>query len=170
MNDIIIVDGYNALNAWPDLTHLRVQSFEHARGKLIDILAEYGAMQGVQVIVVFDAHLVKGGVERIEEVAGTKVVYTREDETADRYIERLLGRLPPRANVWVVTGDAIEQSMALGKGACRLPVRELYAQIRAAAREGKKHYRLAVDSNTLDDRLNEEVRLQLERMRRGKPL
>ncbi|QGG49203.1 NYN domain-containing protein [Heliorestis convoluta] len=168
MQDILIVDGYNVLNAWPDLIELKGQSFEHAREKLIDLLAEYGALQGLEVLIVFDAHLVKGGLERIEKVSGLKVVYTKEDETADRYIERLLGRYASRRNVWVATGDAVEQSMALGRGACRVTVRELYHQVKVASKDRKKHYRPPVEENHLDGRLSEDIRRRLERMRREK--
>ncbi|KAB2951431.1 NYN domain-containing protein [Heliorestis acidaminivorans] len=168
MQDILIVDGYNVLNAWPDLKELKQQSFEHAREKLIDLLAEYGSLQGLEVIIVFDAHLVKGGVERLEKVVGIKVVYTKEDETADRYIERLLGKYSSRRNIWVATGDAVEQSMALGRGACRVTVRELYHQVKKSSKDRKKHYRPPVEENHLDGRLSDEIRRQLERMRREK--
>ncbi|MBC9785236.1 NYN domain-containing protein [Heliobacterium chlorum] len=170
MKDILIVDGYNALNAWPNLAGLRTHNFEHARDRLIDALAEYGAVKGMEVIIVFDAHLVKGGVERVEQRPGIQVVYTREDETADRYIERVLGRLK-RANIWVATGDAVEQFMALGRGACRLPVRELYHQVETATRDRRRMTDSAVErskgDNSLDSRISEDVRQKLERMRRG---
>ncbi|MZP30236.1 NYN domain-containing protein [Heliobacterium undosum] len=170
MKDTLIVDGYNALNAWPDLHDLRARSFDHARDKLIDILMEYAALQGLRLIVVFDAHHVKGGKERVEERAGARIVYTREEETADRYIERLLGR-QVRGNVWVATGDAVEQAIALGRGACRLPVRELHAQVRASTREKKQRLQAGAEGDALDSRLDsrldEELRRRLEQMRRG---
>ncbi|MDD2422095.1 MAG: NYN domain-containing protein [Heliobacteriaceae bacterium] len=167
MSELLIVDGYNALYACPELASLRERSFEHARDKLMAILAEYGAWKGVQVILVFDAHQVKGGVEHVEESVAVTVVYTREDETADRYIERCLGRLPPETKVWVATGDALEQTISLGKGAYRLPVRELFAQVRNVLREREDFYRLGGERNPLDSRLAEDVRRRLEKIRRG---
>lgn len=166
MAEIIIVDGYNALNAWPSLTVLRGENFEHARDKLIDILAEYGALKGIEVIIVFDAHRVKGK-RKEETVPGAKIIFTKEHETADHYIERLLSQLPPRSQVWVATGDAVEQSIVLGKGACRLTIRELFFQVEGDKKVSRQHYRRPVEGHCLDGRLEDDVRRYLEKLRRA---
>ncbi|MCW2277833.1 NYN domain-containing protein [Heliophilum fasciatum] len=167
MKELILVDGYNALNAWPSLHSLRKTNFEHARDKFLEILEEYAALRSIQMIVVFDAHLVRGGQERVEKKAHLTVVFTREHETADRFIERWLGRRPLRTHVWVATGDGVEQAMALGKGACRMPIRELYTQVQSSMVEKKQRLPRDLRDIRLDGRIEDSVRQKLEKMRRG---
>ncbi len=131
----LLVDGYNVLNSWTDFEKMKNASLEHARDRLVDILANYGAFQGCEVTVVFDAYAVDGaGVS--EEKAGVWVVFTSEGETADSYIEKAaydmvrLGR-----KVFVITGDGHEQLTALGVGAYRLTARELLEDCRRVERE-----------------------------------
>lgn len=169
MEDILIVDGYNVINGWPELNKLKEESLAHAREKLIDILSNYGSFKGVQVIVVFDGHLVKGGVRATELVNGVEVIYTGEGETADAVIEKLMHQLPSSLLVCVATSDWDEQKIVLGKGAVRLPVREMLAKVKAVTREAEKYYHSkAVETRALDSHLNGEVLRILEAWRRSR--
>lgn len=91
--DVLLVDGYNIINAWPSLRETARHSLEDARIELIDKLQEFQAYERIELILVFDAHMIKGGQERVEQLGGLKLVYTRENETADHYIERWSDRM-----------------------------------------------------------------------------
>ena len=88
MQNILLVDGYNMIGAWKELRSLRDENFEDARDRLVELMAEYKAVKGWRVIIVFDAHLVKGSIEKKENVAGVEVVYTKEYETAAQLLEQ----------------------------------------------------------------------------------
>lgn len=90
VKEYLFVDGYNIINNWSNLRELSKQSLEISRNELIDILAEYQSYTGIKVIIVFDAHLVKGSMEKKETLKGVDIVYTKEKESADHYIERTL--------------------------------------------------------------------------------
>ena len=83
MEDYLIVDGYNIMNGWLELAALKEQSLEHARDKLVEIMGNFQALMGNRVVVVFDAHLVKGSAGNREHVGGVEVIFSREGETAD---------------------------------------------------------------------------------------
>ena len=123
--EYLVLDGYNVINSWPGFKFLINESLEAARDKLIDAMAEYKAFRGINIIIVFDAHLVKGNTEINEKIKGVEVVFTKEYETADCYIERLTIELSKRSKVAVVTNDKVEQQIVLGNGAIRIPVREM---------------------------------------------
>ncbi|WP_347489910.1 NYN domain-containing protein [Desulfoscipio sp. XC116] len=169
MNEYILVDGYNIVHAWPELAGLKDESLEHARDRLIDILANYAGFSGDRVVVVFDAHRVKGNQERYEETNGVQVFYTREDETADSLIERLVGDMPKDGNVHVATSDWDEQRVIFGRGAYRMTPGELMARVRKAGEENQK--RLARKDYTdsyLENRLGGHIRQIFEQWRRKK--
>ncbi|MDR1701793.1 MAG: NYN domain-containing protein [Sporomusaceae bacterium] len=127
--EILLVDGYNVINFCPDLFSLP-DNLEIARDKLVDILLEYGAYKEIKIIVVFDAHLAKGQGEEIIHAKHLKVIYTREEETADSRIERLSYQLAKEKNrVFVVTSDQAEQMTVLGAGAFRMSAREFLADL-----------------------------------------
>lgn len=122
---VLIVDGYNIIGAWPELRKLREKDFAQARDKLIAQLAEYQAYTGERVIVVFDAHFVKG-IEKKEKASKVDVFFTRENETADERIEKLAGDLTDvRTKVYVATSDFTEQRTIFAQGAYRKSAREL---------------------------------------------
>ena len=126
MKEYLILDGYNVINSWPELERLMSQSLEVARTDLIGKMAEYRAYKGINVIIVFDAYLVKGSNRSNEKLQGVEIVFTKEKETADAYIERLITQLSSNRNrVSVVTNDWVEQQMVLGGGATRVSVREM---------------------------------------------
>lgn len=167
--EYLIIDGYNVLNAWPELIELKEKSFEHARERLIMTLSDYQALKGCRVIIVFDAHQVKGGDRRVEKYDYLTVIYTQEGETADMLIEKLVSRLPQAAEKYVVTSDRLEQGIILGKGAYRCTARELYQEVVLSRRESQRFFQGGtIASEPLDGRLNEEVREILEKWRRRK--
>ncbi|MDN5325368.1 MAG: uncharacterized protein PWP41_63 [Moorella sp. (in: firmicutes)] len=165
--DVLIVDGYNLLHNWPELTRLKESSFEHARDKLITELINYQAYWGGKVIVVFDAHKVPGAVEKREKLGGVEVIYSREGETADTVIERLVGDLIATGRVYVATSDWAEQRMILGKGALRLPARELKVNLEQARQEIARASKGNSGNGRLDTRIHRATRKILERWRRG---
>lgn len=169
MNEFLIVDGYNIIYAWPEFEKLRESSLDHARSRLIDILANYSPLSGQKVLVVFDAHHAKNHPERAEVIGGVEVIYTQQGETADALIERLVGSLSKEGTVYVATSDWAEQRTIFGRGAYRLTPAELKAQIERLKRESEERYSqdLPVDSY-LENRLLIKTRTQLEELRRKK--
>lgn len=167
---MLLVDGYNIIGAWPELERLKAEGLEEARDKLLDLMADYQGYTGMKVYVIFDAHFVPGLGAKYKQHRVT-VLFTKEKETADECIERLVSELSARRrNIYVATSDLVEQHVAFGKGALRLSARELLNDIRQnqkmiddSLRSEKRGAR-----NTLDSKLSLELRALLERMRRGK--
>ncbi len=131
----LLIDGYNIIFAWDDLKSVARESLELARTLLIDRICNYQAMRQINVIVVFDAYKVKGGTREIEKIHGVSVVYTKEAETADRYIEKTATELSKSYRVRVATSDAQIQMIIFGSGAARVTPRELYDEVCAACTE-----------------------------------
>ena len=123
--DYLLVDGYNIIHAWEDRSALAREDLDGARAKLIDLLRNYQSWRGCQVIVVFDAYKVKGGKGAVEQLGDLYVVYTKEAETADMYIERTTYQLSRDNRVRVATSDGLEQMIILGHGAQRMSAAEL---------------------------------------------
>ncbi|GFN33400.1 NYN domain-containing protein [Paenibacillus xylaniclasticus] len=169
--DVLLVDGYNIIGAWPVLNRLRDRDLEDARDALLDMLADYQGFTGMLVYVVFDAHQVPGLGAKFKQHK-LMVVYTREKETADECIERLVSELTIRGrDIYVATSDMTEQHVAFGKGALRISARELLIDveqkrklIQATLREVEAK---PSKRNTLDGTLSLDVRAKFERMRRG---
>ena len=127
--EIILVDGYNIIFAWDTLTKIAKVSLVDARDSLIRMLSNYAGYRKIDIIVVFDAYLVRGGVGSCERAGEIYVVYTKEKETADAYIERTSVDLAKDYYVRVATSDAIEQMIILGAGAYRVSAREFEREI-----------------------------------------
>lgn len=127
--EILVVDGYNIINSWDRLKEVAVVDFEQARLELLETLSEYHHYSGIKTIVVFDAHLVKGSIRKEEEYKGITVVYTKENELADHYIEKMLDELGRLKRIRVATSDRTEQEIILSRGGTRLSARELEAEI-----------------------------------------
>ncbi len=168
MEDYLIVDGYNVLNNWDSLKKLREESFEHARDQLIGIIANYAGVYGTKAIVVFDAHQVKGGLEKREDINGVTVIYSKEGETADMVIERTISQYSKQGLVCVVTSDWIEQQMVLGKGGVRLSAREFWNRVCQGEKRTAELIEKPVSRSSLDQLLGEQVRATLEKWRRSK--
>lgn len=170
MQDLLIVDGYNILNTWPELVALKDESLDHARNRLLDIMANYQGLTGFVVIVVFDAHLVKKGEGSTFQHGAVEVIFTQEKETADLCIEKLVGVLGGQYRITVATSDWAQQRVVLGKGALRLSARELLISVKEKEKEGNyyaEEYRKL--SPRLEGRISQDnVRKTLERWRRGK--
>lgn len=127
--DVLIVDGYNIIFAWDELKSVAADHLDAARAALIHILCNYQGIRKCRVILVFDAYRVKDGTGGQEKDAGVEIIYTKEGETADTYIEKLSYELGKKYRVKVATGDGLEQMMVLGHGAQRLSTRELRWEI-----------------------------------------
>ena len=130
--EYLLVDGYNIIFAWEELKAVSRESLEHARQCLMDILANYHGFHPCELIVVFDAYKVAGNVGATEEYHGIHIVYTREAETADNYIEKTIYKIAKDHRVRVATSDALEQMIILGSGALRVSAAELHTQVQAA--------------------------------------
>ena len=130
--EYLLIDGYNLIFAWDMLKEL---SFDGAREKLINILCNYQGYKKCEVIAVFDAYKVKGARREVERVNDISVVYTKEAETADMYIEKTSHRLAKNHRVRVVTSDGLEQLIILGNGALRVPSRAFIEEIKEAEQE-----------------------------------
>ena len=132
---LLIIDGYNLIYAWDDLKAIAARSLEAAREALMDLLDNYVAYTHTELILVFDAYLVKGGAGSETRRGGYRVVFTRQDQTADAYIERLMYELGPNYNVKVVTGDRLLQLSAVHSGILRMTAREFEEEITRVSNE-----------------------------------
>jgi len=167
--EILIIDGYNVINTWPELIKLKDDNFEHARLRLIETLSNYSGYKGIKVIVVFDAHQVKGGVERKEYHGNVEVIFSGEGITADLVIEKLIASFSRDCKVFVATSDKMEQDMIWGKGAYRMSSRELLLEIEETVKENKSFFNEnQYKPYRLDSHLSDEIRVILEKWRRGK--
>lgn len=164
--DVLIVDGYNFLHSWPELVRIKESSLAHARDKIIAELINYQAYWGGKVIVVFDASRVTGAVESKEKIGDVEIIYSREGETADTVIEKMVGNIETEGQVYVATSDQVEQRMILGKGALRIPVAELKDNIEKARREMNRTGTGVFQANALEYRLHNDTRKVLEKWRR----
>lgn len=130
--EYLLVDGYNIIFSWDNLKKLSKDNIEGARNALINILCNYQGYKKCEVILVFDAYKVKGSTREVEKINNIHVVYTKEAETADMYIEKTTHTLAKNHKVRVVTSDALEQIIILGNGALRVSSREFLYEIEQA--------------------------------------
>lgn len=137
--DFVLIDGYNVIFAWEDLKKVAEDDLDLARTMLINRLCAYRAMRDAEVIAVFDAYKVKGGTGSVEKVNNISVVYTKEAETADSYIEKATQKLSRHNNVRVVTSDYMEQLIILGNGAYRVSAGEFLSEVKAAEQEIREY-------------------------------
>ena len=136
----LIVDGYNIIFAWPELAKTAETDLEAARRHLCDQLSSYAAYKKCRLVVVFDGYKVKGNPGEKEEFVGIQVVFTKENETGDAYMEALVARIGPNYNVRVATSDALVQISSIRSGVLRMSARELQEEVEAAQKEMKQHY------------------------------
>ncbi|RGF16216.1 GTP-binding protein [Blautia sp. AM16-16B] len=167
--EYLLVDGYNIIFAWEDLKELAASNIDGAREKLMDILCNYQGFKKCTLILVFDAYKVKGNPGSVETYHNIHVVYTKEAETADQYIEKTVHEIGRKYRVTVATSDQLEQVIILGQGGRRMSARELLEdvievrqQIRETAREKRSS-----EKNYLFDHLDEETAARMERIRLG---
>lgn len=130
--EYLLVDGYNIIFAWEELAKLAADDLEAARSRLIDILCNYQGFRRCRLILVFDAYKVKGNPGQVEHHHNIDVVYTKEAETADMYIEKVTHQIGGKYRVRVATSDGMEQLIILGHGAMRLPASLFLQEVQAA--------------------------------------
>lgn len=166
--DILLVDGYNMIGAWPELQELKHKDLAAARDLLIEKMAEYQGYTGIKVIVVFDAYIVKG-LEQKYKNYNIEVIYTKEKETADEKIEKMANQLTNRqTKVFVATSDYAEQWQIFGQGAFRKSARELYNEIKEIEEKINKDVAEIKQERPLSKiPLSKEVLDFFEKFRRG---
>lgn len=136
----LIVDGYNLIHAWPRLAEVAKENMDAARSQLVNLLCNYQGYRQCLLILVFDAYLVPGNVGRIDKDHQVYIVYTQEAQTADMFIERTTHEVADLYQVFVVTSDALEQSIIIGQGAARISSREFYEEVEYVVKEHLKDY------------------------------
>jgi predicted RNA-binding protein with PIN domain len=167
--DTLLVDGYNIIGAWPELQNLKKHNLASARDLLVEKMAEYQAYSGMKVIVVFDAHLSQG-IEKKYANYNVEVIFTRENETADEHIERLVKQLKTiKSSVYVATSDFVEQSVTFGQGALRKSARELYLEMQRIEKNITKEVKKTQQKKQAQSiPLSEDVAEIFEKWRRGR--
>lgn len=163
----LLVDGYNIIFAREELAAIAGYSLAAARLKLCDILSDFKGMTLYHIIIVFDAHLVEGGTGSIEPYNNIMVVFTKEAETADNYIERAAWKLAQHDRVIVATSDHLEQIIIIGRGARRISASDLWAEIEQARENIRERYlnRRPVKKNPIESFLDAETARKLDKMR-----
>ncbi len=145
--EYLLVDGYNIIFAWDDLKELAKHNIDSARDKLMDILSNYQGYLGNTLILVFDAYKVKGNPGSVLKYHNIYVVYTKEAETADQYIEKTVHEIGRKYQVTVATSDALEQMIIWGSGATRMSAAGLREAVETADRELREKYQISCDVN-----------------------
>ncbi len=166
-----IVDGYNVIHAWPELRELAAGELAEARDRLVHRMAEYGAYEGYDMTIVFDALFTTDEAHEEQRGAHLSVIYTAAGETADSYIERLAYEsVRAGREVHVVTSDGAEQTIALGVGAYRLPPRELWRRVKKRREKLRREYLFPharpIARSEVSDRLDHDTAARLDRWRK----
>ncbi|WP_024615883.1 NYN domain-containing protein [Clostridium sp. Ade.TY] len=167
---IIFIDGYNVLNSWPNLKDLKNISFDGARDKLINILHNYGSYNDCKIVLVFDGHKVAGNIENKEKInKNLSIVFTKDGETADAYIEKEVNLIGRKYEVCVVTSDWLEQQTIFQRGATRTSSIEFYNEVIDVEDKirVKTERNMISQKNNLSDNIDEEIFHKLEKMRRS---
>ena len=169
--EYLLVDGYNIIFAWEDLKELSEINIEAARMKLMDILSNYQGYKKQTLILVFDAYKVPGNVGEVQKYHNIHVVYTKEAETADQYIEKTVQEIGKKYHVTVATSDALEQMIILGQGAQRISAKGLLEEILTVNQEIRREH-LNRQQNTasqyLFESLPEEMANLMDEVRLGR--
>jgi ribosomal protection tetracycline resistance protein len=158
--EYLLVDGYNIIHAWPELNDLVDEHMDIARTKLQDILSNYQGIRRCKIILVFDAYRIPGDVERIIDHHNIHIVYTKEAQTADQYIEKFVHDYHKKYRILVATSDAVEQMIIRGKGADLMSARELREEIQSVTEAAIEAYRRkhGMQPNYLVDSLNRDTK------------
>lgn len=166
--DILLVDGYNIIGAWPELRSLKKTNLSHARDRLIEKMAEYQGYTGYRVIVVFDALYVKGKEKKYKQHK-VEVIFTKENESADERIEKLAIQLNNRTTqIHVATSDYTEQWAIFGQGALRISARELLNEMNLINHNIEKDVRETHEYKPVSRiPLSKDVAEIFEKLRRG---
>ncbi len=140
LQEVLLVDGYNIIFAWEELRSLAEINIQSARDKLMDICCNYQGYCGVVLILVYDAYKVKGNPGSVQKYHNIYVVYTKEAETADQYIEKTVHEIGRKRRVTVATSDALEQMIILGDGAVRMSARGFQEAVEDAGRRIREEH------------------------------
>lgn len=164
----ILVDGYNVINSWPDLVNIK-DNIQFAREKLIEVLQNYAAFTSCEIYIVFDAYR-KKGIENREQYSNLTVIYTKEGETADSCIERIVDEIGRKYEVFVVTSDSLEQQLAFQRGAVRMSSIEFYFEVKEVEEKirvntKRLHHQ---KKSSLKDAIEKNVLEKLEKIRRSR--
>jgi predicted RNA-binding protein with PIN domain len=167
--EYVVIDGYNVINQWTDIFDLKNEPLEDCRDRLLSMLSNYQGYKKIEIIVVFDAYLQKRGQENIHDFDNIKVVYTKENETADNFIERFV-YLNGRSNlVKVVTSDFLEQIITMSSGGIRVSPREFRLEIQAELKEaGEILIKPPIKGNTIMSKMTPDIYEKLDKIRKGK--
>lgn len=168
--EYLLVDGYNIIFSWEELRELSEKDIGAARGKLADILSNYQGYRKCTLILVYDAYKVEGNPGEVMKYHNIYIVYTKEAETADQYIEKTVRRIARDASVTVATSDGLEQVIILGQGANRMSAPGLKEEIERTLAEvrGEHLGKKGSVGNYLFDYLDEETAAEMEKVRLGK--
>lgn len=168
--EYLLVDGYNVIFAWEELNELAKASIDAARNKLMDILSNYQGFTGCTLILVFDAYKVKGSQGEVQKYHNIYVVYTKEAETADQYIEKTTHEIGRKYKVTVATSDALEQVIVMGQGAYRMSARDFYEEVERTEKQIREinEQQHGEKRNYLLDYAKEEDAKHMEEVRLGK--
>ena len=168
--EYLLVDGYNIIFSWEELKDLATVSIDGARNKLMDILCNYQGFKHCELIVVFDAYKLEGHPVEISNYHNIHVVYTKEAETADQYIEKLVHQIGKKYDVTVATSDKLEQVIILGQGAKRLSAKDFKEEVERMNQQIRTDYleKQEKSHNYLFDHLDEDLANYVEEMRIGK--
>ncbi len=166
--DILLVDGYNIIGAWPELKALKERDLAAARDRLIEKMAEYQAFSGYRVIVVFDAQYVQGAAKKYKNHK-VEVIFTRENETADERIEKMAISLNNRkTQIHVATSDYTEQWAIFGQGALRKSARELLNEVLSIEKGIAKKVKIIQERKPVSKiPISDEMAEIFEKWRRG---
>ena len=168
--EYLLVDGYNIIFAWEELHELAKINIDGARGRLMDILSNYQGIRKCTLILVFDSYKVEGFPGEIQQYHNIHVVYTKEAETADQYIEKVAHEIGRKYEVTVATSDGTEQVIIRGQGCHLLSAKELHTEIVLAQKELRENHMEKAEStkNYLFHYLDEETAKEMEEVRLGK--
>ncbi|WP_096186198.1 NYN domain-containing protein [Evansella halocellulosilytica] len=168
MRRVLLVDGYNIIGDWPELRKLQLNDLESARDILIEKMAEYQAYTGIEVMIIFDAHMVPGVGKKYQNYK-LNIIYTREKETADERIEKLVKQLKRvDTQIYVATSDFVEQRVIFASGAYRKSARELKTEMEAIEKGIEKQVILTKKAKVKTKLpITEEMAEIFEKWRRG---
>ncbi|MDO4650623.1 MAG: TetM/TetW/TetO/TetS family tetracycline resistance ribosomal protection protein [Eubacteriales bacterium] len=168
--EYLLIDGYNIIYAWPELRELASDDLHAAQTRLIDIMSNYQGYTGMNLILVFDAYKIEGHAEEVLKYHNIYVVYTKEAETADQYIEKTVHKLSKDYKVTVATSDGLEQVIIMGQGALRMSARDLKEDLELRKQQTMTEWKERRQSSKsyLFDNLSDELSDYVEDIRLGK--
>ena len=170
MADYLLIDAYNVIHSWRNVFDVDKEPLDEIRTRFLDIIANYQGYVKEKIIVVFDAHLVKNSNQKHIKHANIQVVFTKERETADHYIERFVHKMSINNRVSVVTSDFLEQIIVFSGGGSRITPNELYNEINQKNRQNIRDVitkNIPNSRNTLSSNIDDEVLKKLDLLRKN---